>query len=410
MELRRRRQSLVIALFALSAVLSQFDRQSIAILKPLLAADLGWSDGDYATVVACYQGASAVALLFTGWIVDRISLRSAGAITVIGWSIALIAHGWMRTVAEACVCRIALGMFQGLALPGGVRILSEILSPARRALGFGITNAAVTAGGVIAPLLLPLAALQWGWRGTFVGLGLVGLVWSLVWLRWFRDPPIRDAAVPARARTVAPAGVGRIIGNRSYRQIALCKTLADLTWWTTLFWMPHFFNRRFGLTVIEAGGPIALAYILCAAGALAFGALTNRMIASGCAQRQAHISSLGLALICVLPLPAAAFSGNPWVAALLLGIALFGHQGFSITIFAIIAEQAKPGELGRLTGFCAFCGQLGGTVVVKLVGSMVMAGIAFGSILLALPLAYALSFALLRRLPDRSVDSGLARA
>ncbi|MGI4879484.1 MAG: MFS transporter [Janthinobacterium lividum] len=412
MGLQRHRQFLVIGLFALAAALSQFDRQAIAILKPMLAADLGWSDADYSTIVAWYQVSSACALLVAGSIVDRASLRWAAPLTVLGWSMAMIAQGWMRSVSEAVIYRIALGLFQGMGLPAALRTISELLPAEKRSLGFGISNASVTVGGIFAPLILPLIAVRWGWRPLMIGLGVIGIGWALAWLACYR----RAATSPPEAEEWQATGraTTEILRSRKYQIIAMGKTFSDLTWWMMLFWLPDFFHRQFGLSVVEAGPPLAIAYGFSALGALGFGAWSSGKLARGRSPQQVRMTALLCGLFCVVPLATATLTTDAMVAALIVGLALFGHQGFGVTVFAIIADEARPEELGRVLGFSAFCGNMGGMLAVKATASLVAISSGFLSVFLLAPIAYAMAILLFARLPGllygKPAATGMAAA
>lgn len=390
MNARRRKEAVILLVFALGAILSQFDRQSIAILKTELMLDLRWSNDDYASIVTMSQLVSAGSLLFAGIIVDRLSLRSATAMAVFGWSLAMAMQSTMRTFGEAMTYRVTQSVFQAISVPSSLRVLRELLPEGRHASGFAVVNAASTLGGIIAPLALPVAALLWGWRGTFLALGLLGIVWVLLWLRTYRshqDIIVRDtpAEQPAGRPTL------EILRDRVYWLIALGKTLSDLFWWLTLYWLPDFFHREFGLTSMQAGPPLALVYVLCALGSILFGVGISRAIDRGRNGAHVRLAALGIAILFVLPVPAAMLMGNAWLAAIVLGVALMGHQGFSLTIFAIIAHTARRSEFGRVLSWGAFCGQIGGTIIVKVTADVISAQGGYLPLFTVIPAAYVLS-------------------
>lgn len=380
----------ILLVFALGAILSQFDRQSIAILKTEMMLDLGWSNDDYASIVTMSQLVSAGSLLFAGIVVDRVGLRSATAAAVFGWSLAMAVQSTMRTFGEAMTYRITQSVFQAISVPSSLRVLRELLPEGRHASGFAVVNAASTLGGIIAPLALPLAALLWGWRGTFLVLGLLGLIWVLLWLRTYRshqDIIVRDtpAQEPAGRPTL------EILRDRVYWLIALGKTLSDLFWWLTLYWLPDFFHREFGLSSIQAGPPLALAYVLCAFGSILFGAGISRAIGRGRDSAHVRLAALGMAILFILPVPAAMAMSNAWLAAIVLGVALLGHQGFSLTVFAIIAHTARRAEFGRVLSWSAFCGQIGGTIIVGVTADVIAAKGGYMPLFTLIPVAYVLS-------------------
>lgn len=76
-ELSARHRGLLFALVITAGVLNLVDRQIIAVLKPTIAAELGWSDDDYGTLAAWFQTGAAVGFLFSGWIADRLGVKWA---------------------------------------------------------------------------------------------------------------------------------------------------------------------------------------------------------------------------------------------------------------------------------------------------------------------------------------------
>ena len=68
--------ALVVLLF-LGNALNYVDRQVLALLKPTLEAEFGWSDADYAHLGSSFQIAAAGTLLFVGWFVDRLGVGVA---------------------------------------------------------------------------------------------------------------------------------------------------------------------------------------------------------------------------------------------------------------------------------------------------------------------------------------------
>ncbi|RZM33737.1 MAG: MFS transporter, partial [Sphingomonas sp.] len=181
-QLSARARALLFALVVTAGILNLVDRQIISVLKPIIATDLGWSDDDYGTLAAWFQGGAAFAFLFTGWIVDKLGVKWANPIGVAAWSIAAMAHGWARSMTEFVMIRVSLGATEAMGTPTGIKTIASVLPKNWRSSGFGATNAANSIGAILAPLAIPGVALLVGWRGTFVAAGALGLVWAAVWL------------------------------------------------------------------------------------------------------------------------------------------------------------------------------------------------------------------------------------
>src|SRR3546814_620869 len=56
----------VVGLLFAATVINYIDRQMIGVLKPVLSADLGWSETDFANVIFWFQAAYAIGYLGFG--------------------------------------------------------------------------------------------------------------------------------------------------------------------------------------------------------------------------------------------------------------------------------------------------------------------------------------------------------
>ena len=100
---------LVALLFAGNA-LNYVDRQVLALLKPTLELEFGWSDSDYAHLGSTFQIAAAFALLGVGWFVDRLGVRVAYGIAIALWSAAGMAHALAMSVQQFVAARVILAV------------------------------------------------------------------------------------------------------------------------------------------------------------------------------------------------------------------------------------------------------------------------------------------------------------
>src|SRR5437762_12118366 len=83
------------------------DRQVIAVLKGTLQHDLGWSEIDYGNLVFTFQLAYAAGLLLVGRLIDLLGTRLGYALSMIAWSLASMAHGFMTALNGFLAARCA---------------------------------------------------------------------------------------------------------------------------------------------------------------------------------------------------------------------------------------------------------------------------------------------------------------
>ncbi|MBJ6123227.1 MFS transporter [Sphingomonas mollis] len=384
-QLGARHRALLFALVITAGVLNLVDRQIIAVLKPVIAVDLGWTDNDYGTLAAWFQTGAAVGFLFSGWIADRLGVKWANPVGVAAWSVAALLHGWARSMIEFTAVRIALGATEAMGTPTGTKTVAAVLPPRWRSTGFGATNAASSLGAILAPLAIPAIALWFGWRGTFVVAGAIGLVWALAWLIaargvTFTAPPVANGPI-----VIAD---GPILRDRRTWAVAGAKILSDATWWLLLFWLPDFFHRQFGLTGVALGVPLAIAYGGAAVGSLVGGSVSTRLLGLGYSVNWVRKGIMLAAALAVVPIPFALVTHDYPVAVALMALALAGHQAFSTNLFALIADIVPQRRVGRVTAFGSFCGNVGGIGIAKVAGLTLAAGLGYLPLLLFASVAY----------------------
>lgn len=357
----------IVGLAFTAIMLNYVDRQIIALLKPMLQSEFGWSDRDYSHMASAFQFCAAVSFLGTGWFIDRIGLRRGFAIGVGAWSLAGMAHAVVSSVGGFVAVRAALGAAESIGTPAQVKTAATYFPPQQRSLMLGIGNMASNFGAVVAPLTIPALALALGWRAAFLIAGGLGLVWVVVWL--LVTP--RTAATPGAAGDAdkgASVSWSALLKDRRQWAVIAAKALSDQVWWFLLFFMPDLFHRMFGLSQGELGVPIATIYFLAALGSLSGGILPTWLLSRGVGVNRARKGSMLLYALLILPVPLVLLTGDPWVAVGLLGLGLFAHQGFSTNVFAMTADIFPSRMIGTAIGIGAFAGNLSGMGMIELAG------------------------------------------
>jgi ACS family hexuronate transporter-like MFS transporter len=376
-----RHRLLVVLLFAGTA-LNYVDRQVLALLKPTLVATFGWDDVAFGHLGSAFQFTTAAALLLSGWLVDRFGVRRAYGAAVAAWSLAGMAHAVAASVAQFVGARVALAAAESVNTPAAVKAAARHLPLAERSMGLGLINTAPNIGAILTPLLIPPLAVAFGWRAAFVVTGAMGFVWLLAWwpaTRWLdhdAPPAPQEPAAPA-ADAMAADAWRAVLGDRRTWAIGGAKGVTDMVWWFLLFWTPDLFARTFGLAQGQLGAPIALIYAMAALGAVSSGALFPRLLARGLSVNRARKGSM-LAYGClIVPVPLALQATSPWGAALLIGVALFAHQGFSTNLFGLAADMVPVSRVARVVAVGAVCGNLAGMGMIELTGWSLTSGVGY---------------------------------
>lgn len=362
----RRVQRLLIALVFIATALNYVDRQVLALLKPTLEAQFGWSDQQFAHLGSVFQITAAASLLGVGWFVDRFGVRASYAIAVGVWSVACMAHGAARSVSQFVVARAVLAAAESVNTPAAIKSSAVYLPLERRSRAIGIVNTAPNIGAILTPLAIPPVALAFGWQAAFVVTGALGFIWLVAWMWGTRrlKPIVAEESLQAPAARSTRA----VLSDRASWTVIGAKALTDLVWWFVLFWMPDFFNRQFGLSQAQLGVPVAIIFLLAAAGALSSGALYPALLRRGWSVNRARKTSMLLYAVAVLLMPVALTVSNPYLAALLIGCGLFAHQGFSTNIFGMATDIVPAARIGTVIAFGGVAGNLTGSGIIELAG------------------------------------------
>ena len=362
----------LVALLFLGNALNYVDRQVLALLKPTLEAEFGWTDADYAHLGSSFQIAAAGTLLFVGWFVDRLGVRLAYGIAVVVWSAAGMAHALAQTVQQFVAARIVLAAGESVSTPAGLKAAATYLPPAQRNMAIGLINTAPNIGAILTPLLIPPFALAFGWKAAFVVTGALGFLWLAGWWLGTRNlQPVGN--VPERARVPW----GELLRDRRTWTVIGAKFCTDAVWWFVLFWMPDFFNRQFGLGQGALGWPIAIIFTLAALGALTSGGLYPILLGKGFSVNRARKSSMLFYALVVLAMPLSLQTQSPWIAAVLIGLGLFAHQGFSTNVFGMTADVIPATRVASVIALGAIAGNLSGTGIIEFAGWSLTNGLGY---------------------------------
>jgi ACS family hexuronate transporter-like MFS transporter len=384
----------LIALIFFGTALNYLDRQVLALLKPMLQADFNWTDQEFAHFGSSFQIAAAFSLLGVGWFIDKVGVRWGYGLAVAVWSLAGMAHAIASTVQQFVAARVTLAVAEAVNTPAAIKAAATYLPVRERSVGLGIINSASNIGAIIAPLAVPAIALSLGWHAAFLITGLLGFIWlAFWWLGTAKLEHVTTMAMDVDQETDAEKAPPwrELIKDRRTLAVIGAKTLTDLVWWFILFWAPDFFARQYNLGQGEIGYPTAVVYVMAAAGALSSGFLFPMLLGRGMDANRARKSSMFAYALLILPLPLALYAPNQWVAAMIIGLALFAHQGFSTNIFGMTADIVPARQVGSVIAMGALAGNLSGAGMLEFAGWSLDAGFGYTPMFLISASAYLLA-------------------
>lgn len=153
------RRNLLCGFLFAATTINYLDRAMIGVLKPVLMADLGWTETDDGDVIAWFSLAYAIGYGISGGVIDRVGVKLGYALSVTASSLAAASHGFARSVTGFSLARAGLGFAEGGNFPAAVKAIGEWFPLRQRALAMGIVNAGSNIGVVLALAGAPFLAL-----------------------------------------------------------------------------------------------------------------------------------------------------------------------------------------------------------------------------------------------------------
>jgi MFS transporter, ACS family, hexuronate transporter len=382
-------------LLCVAGIFNAMDRPVIAILKPFMSADFGWSDKDYGDLAFLTQMVAAFSFLITGWLVDKLGVWRSMVAGVTTWSIAAMAHGWASTAWQVVAARVGLGATEAVQTPLTIKTVATLFPPDKRSFAFGVGTAIAGTGTIGTFFLIPILLEAMGWRGALVFAGAGGFIALGLWLWFARGVQFDNAPSEANAGWSDDDGAsyGFILTNIKTWAIVIAKALSDATWWLMGFWLPDFYRKTYELTTEELAVPLSIAFIGSGGGAFLFGWLSTRLLEGGWSVNRVRKTVMLVSALIVLPLPLVLSLNSFWPVASMMGVVMAGHQGFSLSIFSTVTDVVPQAKVGRVTAFGAFMGNMGGALIQLVTGAVLAAGLGFTPLFLFAAVSYLLALA-----------------
>ena len=117
---------LILGLLFLSTVINYIDRQALSVLLPTLRTDLSLSSAAYGTITTVFLLAYTFAQVPAGMWIDKVGTRVGFTFSVVGWSLAAIAHAFVIGPISMAVARAVLGVTEAGNWPAGTKAVATI--------------------------------------------------------------------------------------------------------------------------------------------------------------------------------------------------------------------------------------------------------------------------------------------
>ncbi len=360
-----RRWVLVFTVFL--AFVTYVHRVCISQAAPEIQSDLGLNKTQMGVVFSAFTLAYGLFEIPAGWLGDKIGAKRVliGIVTL--WSAFTALTGYAWNLASIVVCRFMFGTGQAGCFPNLTKVFTVWLPASERVRAQGIMWLGARWSGAFTPLLVVWTFGFLSWRNTFVLFGAFGLLWVVVFARWFRDNPRHHPAVNDAELAVLDGADENATGhgdvpwmtflrNRTVWLLWVQYACVSYGWYFYITWLPTYLREERGLTLEESARLSGLPLLFGGVGCIVAGFALPRLESWVGNQRLARrsIAATGM-FIAAGMLVLSPQIGDPYVAMVIMGLASFG------------SDLSMPSSWGA-------CMSVGGKYAGSMSGSMNMMG------------------------------------
>jgi MFS family permease len=275
----------VLLIICLMYLILYVDRVNISTAAPLIKADLNLSNTQLGLVFSAFAYPYALFQLIGGYFGDKFGARRTLFVSGLIVCAATAATGAVGGMASLFAARLALGIGEGATFPTATRAMAAWVPERNWGFAQGITHSCARIGNAVTPPLIAWLVFLVSWRGAFVVLALLSLVWVLVWVRYFRDVPTAPpltveelATLPVRSRANPTESVPWFKLFRRMLPVTAVDFCYGWTLWLFLSWIPSFFYQNYHQNLTQSAFYSAGVFLAGVIGDTLGGVLSDRIL------------------------------------------------------------------------------------------------------------------------------------
>ncbi|HTP33215.1 MAG TPA: MFS transporter, partial [Candidatus Acidoferrales bacterium] len=251
---------LVVVYAVALAVITYIDRVCISQAATAIRHDLGLGPVEMGAVFTAFGWAYALCEIPGGYLGDRYGPRNVLMRIVLWWSFFTAATGWAWNFASLVTTRFLFGAGEAGCFPNLTKAFTTWLPGRERVRAQGIMWLSARWGGAFTPPLVALVMKYVGWRHAFEIFGAIGVVWAVLFYRWYRNDPRENPHLNDGERELLSHAAENATGHGDvpWAKFALSQQVwmiclqyfcLSYGWYFYVTWLPTYFSEARHLDV-----------------------------------------------------------------------------------------------------------------------------------------------------------------
>ncbi|PTR24374.1 MFS transporter [Pseudomonas sp. GV085] len=255
-------------------------RQVLNAVFPLLKSEWTLSDGQLGLlsgIVALMVGLLTFPLSLMA---DRFGRVKSLALMALLWSVATLGCALAQDYQQMFIARFMVGVGEAAYGSVGIAVVISVFPKHMRATLASAFMAGGLFGAVLGMALGGAIAAKLGWRWSFAGMALFGLVLAALYpliVKEARIAPQRAAQIANKTAAAVKRPLRTLWSSRSVVATYVGSGLQLFVGGTVMVWIPSYLNRYYDMPTDKAGGMAALIVLCSGVGMILCGMLSDRL-------------------------------------------------------------------------------------------------------------------------------------
>jgi ACS family D-galactonate transporter-like MFS transporter len=390
----------ILLLLAIGTMINYLDRTVLGIAAPQLTKELGINAAVMGLLFSVFSWSYVASQIPGGLFLDRFGSKLTYFLSMTFWSLCTLAQGLVHGIGALFALRLGLGVSEAPCFPTNSRVVATWFPQSERAMATGTYTVGEYIGlAFFSPFLFMLMG-AFGWRSLFYVVGAVGIVFGLVWWKFYREPHehpwINQAeldyieaggGLTHGKKDAAPAGapaaaagksgfewrtIGRLLKHRQLAGICLGQFAGNSTLVFFLTWFPTYLATERHMGWLKIGFFAIMPFIAASIGVMFGGIFSDWLLRRGKSANVARKLPIIAGLLLASTIILANYVESNVVVIAILSVAFFA-QGMAALGWTLVSDIAPEGLLGVTGGIFNFAANLAGIITPLVVGFIVAA-------------------------------------
>ncbi|MDT8838959.1 MFS transporter [Paraburkholderia fungorum] len=390
----------ILSLLAIGTMINYLDRTVLGIAAPQLTKELGINAAVMGVLFSVFSWSYVASQIPGGLFLDRFGSKLTYFLSMTFWSLCTLAQGLVHGIGALFALRLGLGVSEAPCFPTNSRVVATWFPQSERAMATGTYTVGEYIGlAFFSPFLFMLMG-AFGWRSLFYVVGAVGIVFGLVWWKFYREPHehpwINQAeldyieaggGLTHAKKDTAPSGapaaaagksgfewrtIGRLLKHRQLAGICLGQFAGNSTLVFFLTWFPTYLATERHMGWLKIGFFAIMPFIAASIGVMFGGIFSDWLLRRGTSANVARKLPIIAGLLLASTIILANYVESNVAVIAILSVAFFA-QGMAALGWTLVSDIAPEGLLGVTGGIFNFAANLAGIITPLVVGFIVAA-------------------------------------